>query len=49
MDEGSEILTQSDLSKENETQTGHGQGKPDLPQQEQSPIGRPADGGEGDE
>lgn len=49
VNEGSEILTQSDLSKENETQTGHGQGEPGLPQQEQPPIERPSDGGEGDE
>ena len=47
--EDSEILTQSDLSKENETQTGYGQGKPGLPRQEQSPVERPADGGEGHE
>lgn len=49
VNEGSEILTQSDLSKENETQTGLGQGEPGLPQQEQPPIERPLDGGEGDE
>ena len=49
VNEGSEILTQSDLSKENETQTGHGQGEPGLTQQEQPPIERPSDGGEGDE
>lgn len=49
VNEGSEILTQSDLSKENETQTGYGQGELGLPQQGQPPIERPADGGEGDE
>lgn len=49
VDESSEILTQSDLSKENEAQTGYGQGEPVLPQQEQPPTERPADGGEGDE
>lgn len=49
VNEGSEILTQSDLSKENETQTGHGQGEPGLPRQGQPSIERSSDGGEGDE
>lgn len=49
VNEGNEILTQSDLSKENETQSGYGQGDCGLPQQEQPSIERPADGGGGDE
>lgn len=49
VNEGSEILTQSDLSKENETQTGYGQRELGLPRKEHPPIERPVDGGEGNE
>ncbi len=49
VNEGNEILTQSNLSKENETQPGYAQGTPGLPRQAQPPIERPTDGGGGDE
>lgn len=49
MNESGEILTQSDLSKENETQTGYKQKEIGLPKQEQPSIERPVDGGERDE
>lgn len=49
VNESSEILTQSDQSKDNEAQPSYEQGAHDLPRQAQPLIEKPVDGGEGDE